>query len=185
MNVNEAISTRRAFRSLEPTKITEELIYDLANNAKLAPSCKNSQPWRFVFVYEKTQLKEIMKSIISPNDKWVKNASLIIAVFSHIELDCIIKERLYYLYDTGIASAFLILRATELGLIAHPIAGFEEDLVKKILNIPKNMRVISLIIVGKKASKIDENLTDMMKSTEARAPDRLRFKEFAYLNAYS
>ncbi|MFX0033304.1 MAG: nitroreductase family protein [Candidatus Hodarchaeota archaeon] len=185
MDVKEAINKRRSYRSLNPIDINDELIKDLADCASLAPSCKNSQPWRFIFVYSKTQLEKLMPTITPPNEKWVVNASMIIVVFSNVEYDCIIKERLYYLFDTGLATAFLILRATELGLVAHPIAGFEEEKVKKILGIPNVMRVIALIIIGRKSPKIDKNLTELMRATEFNKPVRLKFKEFSYINKYS
>ena len=185
MDVKEVIHTRRSFRSLAPVEITEQLINDLAECASLAPSCKNSQPWRFIFVFEKNQLQKLYTTLRAPNDKWVVNASMIIVVFSNVKYDCIINERLYYLFDTGLATAFIMLRATELGLVAHPIAGFEEMLVKKILEIPYDMRVITFLIIGKKSSKIDNNLTDLMKATESNTPPRKKFKEFAYINKYN
>lgn len=59
MDVKEAIQERRAYRSLEPVKITEELIRDLAKFASLSASCFNKQPWRFVFVYDKGVLVQL------------------------------------------------------------------------------------------------------------------------------
>ena len=52
MDIIQTIRERRAYRSLEPVKITKELAKDLARSAQLAPSCFNNQPWRFDFVYE-------------------------------------------------------------------------------------------------------------------------------------
>ncbi|MBL7084201.1 MAG: nitroreductase family protein, partial [Candidatus Aminicenantes bacterium] len=49
MDITQAIRERRAYRSLEPVKITRGLIKDLARSTQLAPSCFNNQPWRFVF----------------------------------------------------------------------------------------------------------------------------------------
>jgi len=183
MNVKETIKIRRSYRALDPVNITKELITDLAESAQMAPSCKNSQPWRFIFVYDKDQLKKLFTSII-PGNQWIQRASMIIVVFSNVKYDCIIKERLYYLFDTGLATAFIILRATELGLVAHPIAGFEEVKVKEILKIPTEMRVIILLIIGKKSKTIDHNLTELMRETELHKPSRLKFSEFAYLNEY-
>lgn len=60
MDVHEAIKKRRAYRSLEPAEITDELIKDLAYHSSLAPSCFNNQPWRFIFVYDKEMLKKCM-----------------------------------------------------------------------------------------------------------------------------
>ena len=50
MDVKAAIEARRAYRSLAPVEITEELVRDLARCAQLAPSCDNNQPARFVFL---------------------------------------------------------------------------------------------------------------------------------------
>ena len=144
MDVKEAIERRRAYRSLDLIDISEDLINDLAKVAQIAPSCANKQPWRLIFVYDEQELRKLFK-ILSGGNKWVENASMLIAVFSKPENDCIIGERKYYLFDTGMATAFIILRATELGLVAHPIAGFNEEKAKNLLNIPVDMRLITLI----------------------------------------
>ena len=128
MDVKQAIQTRRAYRSLEPVEITEELVTALAESAQLAPSCFNNQPWRFVFAYDPDILKKL-HGAMSKGNRWVEAGSMIIAIFSQKDLDCLIKGREYYLFDTGMATAFIMLRATELGLVAHPIAGYKEDAV--------------------------------------------------------
>jgi nitroreductase len=184
MSVKDIINQRRSYRSIDPIEIGRELIIELAKCAQMAPSCKNSQPWRFIFVYDKNQLKSLISSAI-PGNQWIQRASMIIAVFSHMEYDCIFKERLYYLFDTGIATAFIILRATELGLVAHPIAGFDEQIVKKILEIPTKMRVISLLIIGKKSNQLHSELTELMQMTERNRPGRLQLNKFAYINRYN
>ncbi|MFX0156385.1 MAG: nitroreductase family protein, partial [Candidatus Hodarchaeota archaeon] len=138
MDVQKAIKERRAYRSLDFIEITDNLILDLAEKAQIAPSCANNQPWKFIFVKDKDQLNKLFATL-SEGNKWVENASMIIGVFSKAEHDCIIKERKYYLFDTGLAVAFIILRATELGLVAHPIAGFNEEKAKALLKIPNEM----------------------------------------------
>jgi len=183
LNVNEAIEKRRAYRSLEKIEISDDLIRDLAEKAKIAPSCYNKQPWNFIFIKEQNQLEKIF-STLSKTNKWVEKASLIIAVFSEPELDCMVGERLYYLFDTGLATAFIILRATELGLVAHPIAGFNEEAAKRILGIPENMRLITLVNIGKKSDEINPNLSENMKLGEKQRPPRKNLAEFTYINRY-
>jgi nitroreductase len=107
MNVKEAIQHRRAYRSFEPVDITQDLINDLAGCAQLSASCFNNQPWRYVFVYDPETLKK-MHDALSSGNEWGRNASMIIAVLSKKEYDCIIKERVYHQFDTGMATAFLI-----------------------------------------------------------------------------
>ncbi len=183
MNVKEAIEKRRAYRSLDAIKVSNDLIIDLANTAKIAPSCANKQPWRYIFINKKEKLNQLFTTL-SEGNKWVEKASMIIAVFSKPEFDCIIKERRYYLFDIGMSTAFIILRATELGLVAHPIAGFNEEKAKSILNIPNDMRLITLVIIGRHSDQLNPVLSESMKLGEKQRPPRIPIEEFIFLNEY-
>jgi len=183
LEVREAIEKRRAYRSLDPAPISDELIRDLAESASLAPSCFNNQPWRFVFVRDSDVLKE-MHGTLSKSNEWITDASMIIAVFSRKEDDCVIRDREYHLFDVGMATAFIILRATELGLVAHPVAGFSPRKVRAILGIPEDMQVITLVNVGKHADTLHDTLTEQQKAGEKERPERLPFEKFAYVNRY-
>ncbi len=183
MEVREAIERRRAYRSLDPAPISDELIRDLAESASLAPSCFNNQPWRFVFVRDPDILKE-MHGTLSKNNEWITDASLIIVVFSRKEDDCVIRDREYYLFDVGMATAFIVLRATELGLVAHPVAGFSPKKVRAILGIPEDMQVITLVNVGNHADSLHDTLTEQQKAVEKERPERLPFEKFAYVDRY-
>ncbi len=183
MDVKEAIDKRRAYRSLEPMEITEDLIHDLAKHAILAPSCFNNQPIRYVFVYDKEKLMQ-MREALSKGNEWAYEASMIIAVFGKKDNDCIIADREYYLFDIGLSTAFLLLRATELGMVAHPIAGFKGVKTKDILGIPKDMMLITLVIMGKHSDKINPVLSEKQLAWEKERPERLPFEKFAYLNSF-
>jgi len=183
MTVEDVIKARRSYRALEELEITNDLIMDLALNAQLSASCFNYQPWQFVFVYEKKQLEKLFLTL-SNNNHWAQKASMIIAVVSKKELDCVIgTEREYYLFDTGMATAFLILRGTELGLVVHPIAGYNQTQAKEILSIPSEMTLIALLIVGKKSSDLS-SLTDKQAAVEVKRPLRKTIEEFTHLNNY-
>jgi nitroreductase len=184
MDVKKAIKERRAYRSLDPVEITDELIRDFAHCAQIAPSCMNKQPWRFIFVRDKDKLEKLFTTL-SKTNKWIERASMMIAVFSKPKLDCMIKERSYYLFDTGLATAFIILRATELGLVAHPIAGFNEKEAKEILDIPEEMTLITFVNIGKHSDKINPDLTENMKLGEKQRPPRKSLNEFSYIDSYN
>lgn len=183
MDVYHAIQNRRAFRALKPTAVSPELIEDLANSARLAPSCFNNQPWNFVFVSEPQQLVE-MREALSEGNNWAYDASMIIAVFGKKEDDCIIRDRIYYQFDCGLAAGFLILRATELGLVAHPIAGFSPKKTREILGIPEEYKVITLILVGKKSLELNSILSEEQAVWEKRRPRRKKLDEFVHINIY-
>lgn len=52
----------------------------------------------------------------------------------------------------------MILIATEFNLAAHPIAGFSPEKVGKILSVPEDFNVITLIIFGKKSENENNGL---------------------------
>lgn len=183
MDVIEAIEKRRAFRSLIPVKITENLIKDLAESAQLSASCFNNQPWRYVFVYEPEMLKKMHEALSSGNE-WAQKASMIIVVLGKQEDDCVIHDRIYYRFDIGMATMAIILRATELGLVAHPIAGYSPKKTREILGIPEDVDVITLVIVGKHSDKIDPVLSEKQVEAEKERPERIPIDDFVYMNRY-
>ena len=183
MNVKEAIEERRAYRSFDPIEVSKELIKKLAVAAQLSPSCANKQPWGYIFIFDKNKLTELFTALSGTN-KWVEKASMVIAVFSKPEDDCVIGERFYYLFDTGMATAFIILQATELGLVAHPIARYKETKAKEILNIPNEMRLITLVNIGKHSNEINPVLSDAMKLGEKQRPPRKKLEDFVYVDNY-
>jgi len=183
MDVTKAIEVRRAYRSLDPIEITPELVADLARHAQLAPSCFNYQPWRYVFVYEREML-ERMHDALPEGNAWAKDSSMIIAVHGREEDDCVIKDRIYYRFDTGLATAFLILRATELDLVAHPIAGYSPEKTREILGIPDDHAVITLVIVGKHAPDPKPSLSEKQAEGEKERPPRKPFSVFVSHNGY-
>jgi nitroreductase len=184
MEVKEAIQNRRAYRSLDPVEITEDLIKDLASSAQLSASCNNNQPWRFVFVYAPEMLKK-MHDALSKGNEWVQRASMIIVILSKKDYDCIIGDRVYYQFDTGMATAFLILRATELGFVAHPIAGYSPKKTREILGIPDDLEVITLVNVGKHATTIHPVLSEKQAAIEKKRPERFPLEKFVFLNRYA
>ncbi len=183
MKVIDVINKRRAYRSLDKMEITDDLLENLIEAARLAPSCFNNQPWRYVFVYDENKLNE-MHDTLSEGNEWATKASMIIAVVSREDLDCQIYDRTYNLFDTGMATAFLILRATELGLVAHPIAGYSPKKVRKALDITDDIQVITLVIVGKHSEKINDLLSDKQIEDEKRRPERKPVQDMFFFNRY-
>jgi len=183
MDVIKAVHKRRAYRSLVPVEITSDLIKDLAESARLSPSCFNNQPWRFIFVHDPGVLTSMHEALSSGN-KWAFDASMIIVVFSRKEDDCMIKNRIYHQFDCGLAAGFLILRATELGYVAHPIAGFSPKKTRAILGIPDEYDVITLIIFGRHSDSISSVLSDKQKASEKKRPRRKGLDRIVYLDKY-
>jgi len=177
MKVTAAIEKRRSYRSLEKIEIGENLIKELVSASALAPSCFNNQPWRYVFVIS-PKVVEKMRSALRKGNEWAHGASCIAAVVSKKEFDCIIGGTEYYLFDTGIGVGQLILKATEMGLVAHIIAGFDHKKVKKVISLPDEWNIIALIIFGKRSKK-------KLEISDEERPERLSLKYIFSIDEYS
>lgn len=184
MNVKDAIEERRAYRALKKTTITQEVIIQLGRAAQLAPSCFNKQPWRYIFIQNEKLLKDF-QVVFPVTNSWAFSSSLIIAILSQKSLDCSMKDgREYYLFDTGISTGFILLRATELGLVAHPMAGYDPDKAKSLLGIPQEMKLINIIALGEHDNNYKNLLPEDKISGEENRPERIDFQEFLFVNKY-
>jgi len=183
MDVKMAIDRRRAYRSLEPVEVTEELVNDLAAAAHKAPSCFNNQPWRFVFVHGRENL-ERMHEALTKGNAWAKDASLMVVVISRPDLDCQPKDRDYNLFDTGLATGFMMLRATELGLVAHPTAGYSSSKTRELLDIPEDFTVVTIIHVGKLSSSASGRLEEWQRDRDRGPRIRRPLETVAHHNRY-
>jgi len=174
------LKQRRSLRSFALMEVSDATIRELAAAAALAPSCSNKQPWRFVFVRERGVLERMLGVLAPGNASWAKQASMIIAVWSHADLDCRIPDgRDYYQFDTGMATALLLLAATERDLITHPVAGFDPEAARDVLALPAEAQVITLIMVGGRANAVFPDLKDWQIKAEHEASPRMPFEQFA------
>jgi nitroreductase len=204
MEVSDAIRERRAFRALVRKPISNEVVERLAEAARLSPSALNMQPWRFVFATDHAVIDRLSAALPDYN-MWAKNASLIIAVCSSESMDAIVHEdqdvrryvahpsefgespeRPMWLYDVGIASAFIMLQATALGLVAHPIGGYMESGVREVLGVPDEMTICALLICGTHTTDpaVIAALPEDLRADETKRPERLAIDRFVYRDRY-
>jgi len=154
LDLDDIANTRKAYRAYKETEITGEMVNELLTTASLSPSCNNNQPWKFVMIRDKDQLEKVFETLTGGN-YWMKKASMIVAVFTEPGSDCEVQGVSYEMFDTGMATAFMMLKATEMGLVTHPIAGFDKAKVKKVLGIPETDTMITLIGIGKKSDDLN------------------------------
>ena len=165
MELIEAINDRRSIRKSKGRDIPNEIIEDLINSARLAPSAKNRQPWKFMIVKDKIKneianimLEKEKKSKVSLERKVynanssvkataniMKQAPILILVFKPEEDNWVIGDSL----SIGAAIEHICLRATDLGLGSLWI----RDIVytqNEIANLvgKSDMELISAISIG-------------------------------------
>ncbi|OGS41494.1 MAG: hypothetical protein A3K67_01425 [Euryarchaeota archaeon RBG_16_62_10] len=184
MEVAEAIRTRRAKRALQERALEDDKVEALIEAARLSASCFNNQPWRLVFCRGQEALAAV-KAAMSKGNEWTSKAPLIIVVTAKEKDDCQLSDRRnYFLFDCGLAIGQLELRAAELGLIAHPIAGYDPLKVKAALGIPEEYIVITLVNCGYPGG--DEGLlSEKQKGWERARPERKPVGENIFLDKWA
>lgn len=169
--MEDAIRIRRARRVFSERYIDDEEARPLIEAVRLSASCFNNQPWRLVFCRGQDSIESV-KLCLAKGNAWATRAPMIIVVAARSSDDCDLSDRRSYsLFDCGLAIGQLQLRAAELGLIAHPIAGYDPVRVKLALNIPEEYIVVTLVICGYPGSD-DSMLSEKQKAAEQERPAR-------------
>ncbi len=74
LTVAEAIQQRRSIRNFKRTPVPDEMILEMLEAARQAPSASNSQPWRFVVVTDLEEKKELRR--LCMNQGFIEDAGV-------------------------------------------------------------------------------------------------------------
>jgi len=145
MDVKEAIAKRYSCRAYLPKPIEKEKLAQLLEAARLAPSAKNLQDWRFVVVTDPTIKEKMMHA--ANEQKFIPQAPAIIAACSNSDHVMTCGQKVAAI-DIAIALEHIALRATELGLATCWLGSFYPDKVRKVLSIPEDIEIVDLMTIG-------------------------------------
>jgi nitroreductase len=142
MDTLEVIRKRCSLKThLSGRKIEPEKINTILEAAHLAASARNMQPWRFIIIQGKKAV-ETLAHAFSESNLMIKQAPVIVIACARPSDDVMHDGKEYYLFDVGMAVANMLLAATDLGLVTHLMAAFNEGEIKRILHIPDDVRVV-------------------------------------------
>lgn len=156
MTVKELIAKRRSIRRYLDISVERNKILECLEAARLAPSADNVQPWRFLVIDDpvlKAKFADEVFSGIYSVSKFASKAPVLIVILARLD---IIANRIgkqiqgvnFYLIDCGIAGEHIVLQAEELGLGTCWVGWFHKRRARKILDIPKKFKIVSLLTMG-------------------------------------
>jgi len=145
MTVLEAIRKRYSCRAYQDKPIEREKLESIFEAARLAPSAKNLQDWRFVAVTDKETKRKIAQA--ANNQTFLQNAGAIIVACS-VSNEVMRCGQAVGPIDVAIALEHIALQATELGLATCWIGSFYPEKVRPIVGVPENVAIIELMAVG-------------------------------------
>ena len=161
MTVIEAIRKRYSCRAYQQRPIEQEKLDQILEAARLAPSAKNLQDWRFVVVTDKEKKRQVAGATNRP--EVFEKAGAIIAACSNSDEVMRCGQPVGPI-DVAIALEHIALQATELGLATCWIGSFYPDKVKPIVGIPDSVTIIELMALGYPADAPKEHRREAIDS---------------------
>lgn len=156
--VIEAIRDRRSIRKYKADKIKDEDILQIIEAARLAPSGSNTQPWKFIIIKDEATKKKIVE--VDHKQKWMLTAPVFIVCVSDIRTrieDVDLESFWEYspqpelklvIRDTAIAISYMLLEAQHLKLGTCWTGWYEQEKMRKVLELPEYLYVSGVITLG-------------------------------------
>ena len=180
MEFESIIKSRESIRDFSDKKVEDEKINYVLECARLAPSWTNKQCWQFIVVKDKKIIKDLSKTSII--NRWLKNVPVVIVACGDPKQSGSRNDINYFIVDVSIALEHLVLAATDKKLGTCWIGGFNEKKVKRILEIPENIRVVALTPLGYPADK--KSITGQLAKIVTQSKKRKSLDKILHFNKW-
>lgn len=136
-------------RAMNGEPITTDALMRLFEAARWAPSTFNEQEWRFLYAQRETaHWKPFFGLLMEANQTWCANGAALIVVLSHKVFERNGKPNPVHTFDSGAAFENLALQGTAMGLVIHPMAGFDRGTARVALHVPEDYDIEAMVVVG-------------------------------------
>ena len=183
--IHELLASRWSPRAFDPNRrVSKMALRTLLEAARMAPSCFNEQPWRFVvFDEEDAESLRLARDCLSSGNSWARRAPVLILSVAAERWSRDGSPNRWAGHDVGLASENLALQATSLGFAVHFMAGYDEREARGLFAIPEGFTPMAMIAVGYPGDP--EGLPPKLRERE-HAPQRRRpIEEIAFAGRWN
>ena len=146
MQFLELAAKRASIRAYEDRSIPTELVNQVLEAGRLAPSACNRQPWHFIVLTKAENRKRVGEAY---SREWFWSAPVIIVVCVDKSKAWTRKDGASYAWvDTAIAVDHMTLCATDLGLATCWIGAFQDDKLREVLQLPAGIEAVAMLPLG-------------------------------------
>jgi len=200
--VTDAIKTRRSIRKYSARKISAEVISEILEAARWAPSAHNAQPWRLIVLIDETLKRNLAEAMANawmadlikdgtPAEVRENMTKASVERFTHASVlivACITMNDMIQYADeprqkcehdlavqslgAAIQNMLVVAHSKNLGACWFCAPIFCKEAVRKVLNIPEEVEPQALIAIGYPAEKPP-------------APQRKTLENYVYLDSWS
>ncbi len=150
--IHDLLARRWSGRAFDRDKpVSRENLAALLEAARWAPSCYGDEPWRFIVwdrFRDETAWQQAFACLGEWNQKWARSAPVLLLSAADSVFTKNDKPNRWGQHDTGAAGENLYLQAVALGLVAHPMGGFDADKTRRVFGIPARFTPMAMIAVG-------------------------------------
>lgn len=162
MELQEAILKRRAVRRFTEDAVTDQELEQLFEAVRWSPSWSNSQVWEFVVARDRELIQKLTETYrmpkgLNPATKCSQTASAPIVMCAKTGISgCYegkesTKHANWYMFDLGIATQTLCLKAHEMGLGTVVVGLFDHDACNELVALPEGYESVAIIPIGRPA----------------------------------
>lgn len=148
--LHDLLKRRWSPRAFSEQAVGRDQLHALFEAARWAPSSSNEQPWRFIVATKEApeDYDRLLACLLEGNRKWADRAPVLMLSVARMAFEEDGRPNRHAFHDVGLASENLLLQATTLGLVAHPMAGFDVERARAELKIPSGYEPVAMIAVG-------------------------------------
>jgi nitroreductase len=138
---------RRSIRRYRPEPVPDEMIEQLLEAGRWAPSASNRQPWAFIVIRDEAIRRQVAQHAAYYFIRWahVSEAPLLIVLCGDS------RNRVYRRFlheDVGLAGGQMMLQAKALGLGSCWIGALDRKAIAAVLKLPDHLEIVGLLTVG-------------------------------------
>lgn len=172
--IHSLLQKRWSPRSFSDQSIDKELLCQLFEAARWAPSSYNEQPWRFIIARKEDEedFAKLSKVVNNFNQTWATDAPVLVLALAKQSFDANGRPNRHAGHDLGQAIAHLTFEATRHKLFVHQMAGILPDKARKLYDISDTYKPLTMFTIGYKGDPADlpSKLEEKDKATRSRKP---------------
>lgn len=156
MQLDDAIRKRHSIRRYSSKPVSWEQIVKILDAATYSPMAGNIYTIRLILVSEKEKIQEIARAAVQD---FIASAPYLVVVCSdNTQVTRIYEERglRYSRQQAGAAIENILLKITDLGLASVWISAYDDDAIKRILQIPEHFEIEAILPIAKKPVFVHE-----------------------------
>ncbi|MBW1775368.1 MAG: nitroreductase family protein [Deltaproteobacteria bacterium] len=178
-DLKSIIQERRSIRRYQEKEVPEEMVQQILDSVRWAPSWANTQCWEVVVIKDPGVREAVTETLpkTNPARKGMAMAPLVIVLCAKLRSSGFYKDEVttkhgdWFMFDLGIATQNICLTAHDLGLGTVVVGMFDHDRAKEVLKVEEGYEVVAILPMG-------------FPAKDSPVPKRREISEFAHYETF-